>query len=229
MGTNYNPQIVTSGLVLALDAANRKSYPGSGTTVIDITNNNQNILFANTMAYSTNYFSFDGVSSIGCSNPMAIATGGSSSVTQEALLYISSTSSGNQTIFTRGQTAVAFNYGMIINANLNQLCFRNSNNDWVLQSDSLSTSTWYHLVISTTPSGSTGYVNGVQKNTVVNTTSSLNPANNFWTIGCRPSPGPAVNENFFGRIALFRVYQGVAFTPEQVLQNFNSLRGRYDL
>jgi hypothetical protein len=99
----------------------------------------------------------------------------------------------------------------------------------VLQSDSLSTSTWYHLVISTTPSGSTGYVNGVQKNTVVNTTSFLSPSNNFWTIGCRPSPGPAVNENFFGRIALFRVYQGVAFTPEQVLQNFNSLRGRYDL
>ena len=26
MGTNYNPQIVTSGLVLAIDAANPKSY-----------------------------------------------------------------------------------------------------------------------------------------------------------------------------------------------------------
>ena len=36
MGTNYNPQIVTSGLVLALDAANRKSYPGSGTKWSDL-------------------------------------------------------------------------------------------------------------------------------------------------------------------------------------------------
>ena len=204
----------------------------SSNTVVDLVNNNQNILFANNMAYSANngnYFSFDGVSAIGCSNPMAIATGGSSSVTQEALLYIRSTSAGNQTIFTRGQTGVQFNYGMVINATLNQLCFRNSSADTVLQSDSLSTNTWYHLVISTTPSGSTGYVNGVQKNTVVNTTSTLSPSNNFWTIGCRPSPGPAVNENFFGEIALFRVYQGVAFTPEQVLQNFNSLRGRYNL
>jgi len=200
--------------------------------VVDLVNNNQNILFANNMAYSANngnYFSFDGVSAIGCCNTMAIATGGSSNVTQEALLYIRSTSGNPQTIFTRGQTAVAFNYGMVISATSNRLCFRNSSADTVLQSDSLSTSTWYHLVISTTPSGSTGYVNGVQKNTVANTTSFLSPSNNFWTIGCRPSPGPAVNENFFGEIALFRVYQGVAFTPEQVLQNFNSLRGRYNL
>ena len=36
MGTNYNPQIVTSGLVLALDAANPKSYPGSGTAWNDL-------------------------------------------------------------------------------------------------------------------------------------------------------------------------------------------------
>jgi len=31
MSTKYSPQIVTSGLVLALDAANKVSYPGSGT------------------------------------------------------------------------------------------------------------------------------------------------------------------------------------------------------
>jgi len=32
MATLYSPKIVTDGLVLALDAANLKSYPGSGTT-----------------------------------------------------------------------------------------------------------------------------------------------------------------------------------------------------
>ena len=31
MSTKYSPQIVTSGLVLALDAANKVSYPGTGT------------------------------------------------------------------------------------------------------------------------------------------------------------------------------------------------------
>ena len=33
MAVGYNPKIVTDGLILALDAANVKSYPGSGTTL----------------------------------------------------------------------------------------------------------------------------------------------------------------------------------------------------
>jgi hypothetical protein len=32
MGLTHSPQIVRDGLVLYLDAANSKSYPGSGTT-----------------------------------------------------------------------------------------------------------------------------------------------------------------------------------------------------
>jgi hypothetical protein len=36
MGISYNPSIVTNGLVLALDAGNRKSYPGTGTTWTDL-------------------------------------------------------------------------------------------------------------------------------------------------------------------------------------------------
>ena len=40
MAVNYNTSIVTNGLVLALDAANRKSYSGSGTTWTDLSGNN---------------------------------------------------------------------------------------------------------------------------------------------------------------------------------------------
>lgn len=36
MAFNYSPKIVTNGLVLYLDAANTKSYPGSGTTWTDV-------------------------------------------------------------------------------------------------------------------------------------------------------------------------------------------------
>jgi len=36
MGTSYNPAIVTDGLVLCLDAANNRSYPGAGTTWTDL-------------------------------------------------------------------------------------------------------------------------------------------------------------------------------------------------
>jgi len=42
MGTYGGPDTVTDGLVLALDAANKKSYPGSGTTWYDLSGNGFN-------------------------------------------------------------------------------------------------------------------------------------------------------------------------------------------
>ena len=42
MGLFHSPKIVTDGLVLALDAANPKSYPGSGTTWLDMSGNGHN-------------------------------------------------------------------------------------------------------------------------------------------------------------------------------------------
>jgi hypothetical protein len=42
MGISYNPRTITDGLVLCLDAANPKSYPGSGTTWTDLSGNGNN-------------------------------------------------------------------------------------------------------------------------------------------------------------------------------------------
>lgn len=38
MGTHYNPKIITAGLILAFDAANAKSYTGTGTVFTDLSN-----------------------------------------------------------------------------------------------------------------------------------------------------------------------------------------------
>jgi len=42
MALHHNPRIVTSGLVLALDAGDVNSYPGSGTTWYDVSGNSNN-------------------------------------------------------------------------------------------------------------------------------------------------------------------------------------------
>ena len=42
MGLSHSPRIVTDGLVLCLDAANKRSYPGAGTTWTDLTANKNN-------------------------------------------------------------------------------------------------------------------------------------------------------------------------------------------
>ena len=64
MGISYNPRIVTDGLVLCLDAANRKSYPGSGTTWTDLSGRGNNGTLVNGVGYSGSNLgslSFDGV------------------------------------------------------------------------------------------------------------------------------------------------------------------------
>ena len=64
MTINYNPSVVTSGLVLCYDAGNPRSYPGSGASWYDASNNGSAGSILNGPTYSSNnlgYFSFDGV------------------------------------------------------------------------------------------------------------------------------------------------------------------------
>ena len=64
MALSHNPRIVTDGLVLCLDAANPKSYPGSGTTWFDLSGNGNNGTLLNGVGYSSNNkgsMVFDGV------------------------------------------------------------------------------------------------------------------------------------------------------------------------
>lgn len=67
MAYNNGPRIVTDGLVLCLDAANRDSYPGSGSTWYDLSGNDYHCTLANT-TFNTNHggsIDFDGTDSYG--------------------------------------------------------------------------------------------------------------------------------------------------------------------
>lgn len=53
MALHHNPRIVTSGLVLALDAGDTNSYPGSGTTWKDLSGNSNNGTLTNGVTLSS--------------------------------------------------------------------------------------------------------------------------------------------------------------------------------
>jgi hypothetical protein len=53
MGLHHNSKIVTDGLVLCLDAANPKSYPGSGNTWKDLSGNGNHATRSDAGTYST--------------------------------------------------------------------------------------------------------------------------------------------------------------------------------
>lgn len=56
MATGYSPKIVTDGLVLALDAKNPKSYPGSGTTWYDRSGNGFDFTIAGSPTHANGEF-----------------------------------------------------------------------------------------------------------------------------------------------------------------------------
>jgi len=62
MGMHHNPRIVRDGLVLALDAADVNSYPGSGTTWYDLSGNDFDAPSVGSPTYdsTSRSFSFDG-------------------------------------------------------------------------------------------------------------------------------------------------------------------------
>jgi len=80
-------------------------------------------------------------------------------------------------------------------------------------------------VLSSTATETTGYINGVSQGTTANVVTG-----NAITEYCisRRSLNSA-SEYMNGQIALVRVYHNKAFTQNEVLQNFNAVRGRYNL
>ena len=62
MAFSRGPKVITDGLIFAVDAGSARSYPGSGTTVEDMTRNHPGgTLSGGTTIISSSYFHFDGV------------------------------------------------------------------------------------------------------------------------------------------------------------------------
>ena len=62
MGHYHNPQVVTNGLIMAIDASNPRSYPGSGTAIFDLTDKGANGTINGTVPFvgagSSSYWNF---------------------------------------------------------------------------------------------------------------------------------------------------------------------------
>jgi len=83
MAFNYSPKIVTDGLVLALDAANTRSYPSTGTTWTDLSRGGNNGTLVNGPTFNTESggnIVFDGTNDY-CNIPIpAVPTGSQATV-----------------------------------------------------------------------------------------------------------------------------------------------------
>ena len=227
MAFSRGPSIVTDGLVLALDAANHKSYPGSGTTWYDLSSSKNTYTLTNSPTFDSGNggsIVFDGADDYATSS--APLSAGASTYSIEACWKAHSLKT--QVIWEQNSST------LITGKRVCMILLSNGKGGFNGQSADFHSSvpysinTWYHWVITVdTNLGSNQikiYVDGsfyVQGNP----SSTLNAGADEATVGHKI---PADSEEFDGNIALIRVYNKVLSATE-ITQNYNALKSRFEL
>ena len=225
MALAHSPRIVTDGLVLALDAGNTKSYPGSGTTWTDLSGNGNNGTLTNGPTYSSDdggSIVFDGDNDFinGVHNSQLNITG---DITVECWFRVTNTRSDWVRIFGKGDSTnrtVGFWYNQPSSVFLYQ---RYGTSDMNAQYNAtVSLNTWYHMVGTSSSNNHTLYLNNVVRATSTTGTtfaSSTDP----YKVGYG-----SIHTYHIGNVSNCRIYNR-ALTAEEVQQNFNALRSRYSI
>jgi hypothetical protein len=223
MSLAHNPRIVTDGLVLALDAANPKSYPGTGTTWSDLSGNGNNGTLLNGVEYSANNkgsMIFDGVNDFcECTDNGVSLT----SITFDCWLKVNSTATFFSQLLGLKSSAGAIYIAPNTTNLFGQLTISGVGNIGT-GSETVSTNTWTNVCV-TWESGSTIklYLNGIYKRQSVTATGSISgTSGGFWL--ARYASGTYINST----IGISKIYNR-SLSSAEIQQNFNALRGRYGI
>lgn len=222
--TVYGPSIIRDGLVLYLDAANTKSYSGTGTTWNDLSGNNNHATIQDAPTFTTTNngtFNFNG-----SSNYINIPSSTSLSTTTPS--FIIGCSTGNGTVFAKGMYGVYWNYGLTLVGNTT---FRARNDFGDAVSPAFSSQSGFNIYSCVwTGTQINFYRNGVFGGS---TTSQYSPNSlnlHFITIGCAERTGSPVTRSEFynGSISFLQVYNRTLSAAE-ILQNYNATKSRFGL
>jgi hypothetical protein len=222
MTINYNPGIVTNGLVLCLDAGNPRSYSGSGTSWFDVSGNGAIGTLTNGVTYSSSnsgVLTFDGVDDrVNVVNSIPSL----SNLTIELFLR-TAVVDGTQNIFLDQFLSLRYEIstGNKFNIHLG------NGSAWAYtflpSTTTVVANTWYHTAWTWNGSTAVMYVNGVAENSISNAAASSSTG--LITLG-QHTPDTAYA--WAGNMGSVKIYnQGL--TAAQVLQNFNAQRGRYGI
>jgi prepilin-type N-terminal cleavage/methylation domain-containing protein len=221
---SINPHIVTSGLVLNLDAGNTASYTAPGSTWNDLSGNGNNGTLVNGVGYNPangGSLVFDGVDDYVQKSSATINL--SAGVTMEMLFKSTDMNS-------RAQGFMQYNNGNYINfytggnglLRWETWCAGFTGGGSFFTPTSLSNNTWYHVVGTFVNGSSVLYINGVSV-----ASASQTPG----TYSSSYTGNIVIGEYagyMSGSVGIVRIYNRALLAAE-VAQNFNALRGRYGL
>ena len=253
MAANYNPKIVTDGLILCLDAANAKSYPGSGSTWTDLSTSRNDGTLTNGPTYTAGangYFTLDGTDDTITTNINITSTPARSNWTYEVWTTMTSFPTAVSPANGFGRTdrdgvlmGATYYSGAAIywdGASDGNSCsvfgYLRGNDGYrftsPLFSMSLNTTYQFTYVNNYTANTILFYVNGALHGSAAAATQEYN-ATNIVTAGnigfAKPQVdgGGTANYSYYpGRIHAAKIYNR-ALSAFEVSQNYSALRGRY--
>jgi hypothetical protein len=240
MATRYSPSIVTSGLVLCLDAANPKSYLGTGTTWVDLSGNNYN----GTLTNGPTFNGANGGSIVFDSTDDFVNVGNIGTITSFTVLVWCYPTS---VINFRNVLDCNFNYNATT-GNIGPRLEMNSSAQltWIYSNTTNDNNSFYsHTVLNTGFNANNWYCIGITYNSSSNTSTTY--YNGLSTAFSRTSNGTPtgfvgtmnnviLGKGFFldatrlyaGRIASTIMYNR-ELTATEVLQNYNATKTRFGL
>ena len=238
MGISYNTSTVRDGLVLHLDAANRKSYPGTGTTWNDLSGNGNNSTLVNGPTFSSNNsgsMSFDGGNDHNLlpTNFFSFPT----LTTFTISMWFKSTQTTGGTLFGQQSTnnpASATGWVPVIYLQSNGLIrvepfWTGATTNVILSTNALNNGAWHNVTTTFNSNTNRLYVNGVFNSQRTGLILTSFTTLYYYMIGAGFASGRSLGTNYFnGSISNFGFYNR-AISDTEILQNFNALRGRYGI
>jgi hypothetical protein len=224
MSLLHSPKIVTNGLVLCLDAADRKSYPGTGTIWTDRSGNGNNGIHTG-VTVSNGSMVFNGSSHIEINNPIV-----NSSYTELTVeVFFRTTTARTELILENGSNYL-YNSFYLAKENTTQLTFEIYGPTYDARFCSIlyQINQWYHFVGSWKAGERADiYLNGIKSNgvSIGSIISNLINGNTNFFIGKRPGID---TYNFNGEIPIVKVYNR-KLSDKEIEQNFNVARGRFGI
>jgi hypothetical protein len=215
------PNVVRDGLVLCLDAANKESYPQTGATWYDISNNGKNATLNNSPLFvnqNNGILNFNGTNQYAtCAHP----TGSSTGITYEIFVKLNEITDNGILCFNNA----TYLSGLSIIAN-KFIGYLSGSNYKYFYDTTLQTGVWYHIVMyvgSSDAKDIKGYVNGIlDSTTTTHTGVAYSPTtlyiatsnlSNYW-LGCD--------------ISLIRCYNR-ELKANEVKRNYYAARSRFGI
>ena len=241
MSVYSGPNSLQSGLVLHLDSANPRSYPGSGTTWFDISGNNNHGILTNGPSFTSNGFNFDGVDdyvsvstlpSLTSQYTLAAWVRLSSIRNYHILFYRGNSTSGDIEFYS--STALQ-SITLAHNRNNGGSFFYAANNGSTSGSPNIGnwgafpTNTFSHYVLTYGGNAWRLYKDGFQIGNTIHSVSNPSVVSSTWRIGGTPNTATFTTTNEWeGLIDNIRIYNR-SISAVEVRELFQAQRARYGI